>query len=87
MIEADRAAAGGSLTERLGRGGLPPFYLRELTERDAQEWLDGYWAKDIQELFRLERRSGRGEPHDDRELPVRLGSCRAASFPSEPVSD
>jgi predicted AAA+ superfamily ATPase len=57
MIEADRAAAGGSLIERLGRGGLPPFYLGELTERDGQEWLDGLWAKDIQELFRLERRA------------------------------
>jgi predicted AAA+ superfamily ATPase len=38
-------------------GGLPPFFLAEtLPEREFQEWMDGYWAKDIQELFRLERR-------------------------------
>jgi len=28
----------------------------QLPERDFQEWTDAYWAKDIQELFRLERR-------------------------------
>lgn len=42
---------------RFLRGGLPPFLLTErLPERDFQEWMDAYWAKDIQELFRLERR-------------------------------
>lgn len=45
------------LGHRLLFGGLPPFFLAgELPERDFQEWLDSYWAKDIQELFRLERR-------------------------------
>jgi len=45
------------LGHRLFFGGLPPFFLAgELPERDFQEWLDSYWAKDIQELFRLERR-------------------------------
>jgi len=28
-----------------------------LPEQDFQEWMDAYWAKDIQELFRLERRA------------------------------
>jgi predicted AAA+ superfamily ATPase len=47
-----------SLERRLYRGGLPSFLLAEdLPERDFQEWMDAYWAKDIQELFRLERRS------------------------------
>jgi predicted AAA+ superfamily ATPase len=42
---------------RLLRGGLPPNFLaKNLLERDYQEWLDAFWAKDIQELFRLERR-------------------------------
>jgi len=46
-----------ALPHRLLRGGLPPFFLaKELPEREFQEWLDAYWAKDIQELFRLERR-------------------------------
>ena len=45
------------LRHRLLRGGLPPFFLAgELPEREFQEWMDAYWAKDIQELFRLERR-------------------------------
>lgn len=46
------------LDHRLLRGGLPPFFLaRETPERDFQEWVDAYWAKDILELFRLERRA------------------------------
>src|SRR5258708_13542609 len=45
------------LKHRFLRGGLPPFFLPEKhPERDFQEWMDAYWAKDIQELFRLERR-------------------------------
>ena len=48
---------GGDLKYRLLRGGLPPFFMeKKLPERDYQEWMDSYWAKDIQELFRLERR-------------------------------
>jgi len=46
-----------NLKHRFLHGGLPPFFLTsELPERDFQEWMDTYWAKDIQELFRLERR-------------------------------
>jgi hypothetical protein len=46
------------LRHRFLRGGLPPFFLAEsFPERDFQEWMDAYWAKDVQELFRLERRS------------------------------
>ncbi|MGH8703521.1 MAG: ATP-binding protein, partial [Burkholderiales bacterium] len=45
------------LERRLLRGGLPPLFLAEVTpEREVQEWMDSYWAKDILELFRLERR-------------------------------
>jgi predicted AAA+ superfamily ATPase len=52
---ADAKATG--LEHRLLRGGLPPFFLEpEVDERDFQEWMDAYWAKDIQEMFRLERR-------------------------------
>lgn len=57
MIETDRESAGGSIPERLVRGGLPPFFLRDVSELEVQEWLDAYWAKDVQELFRLERRA------------------------------
>lgn len=58
MISADLADFGApDLKHRLLYGGLPPFFLADsFPERDLQEWMDAYWAKDIQELFRLERR-------------------------------
>ena len=47
-----------ALYHRFLSGGLPPFFLATHTpDRDFQEWIDAYWAKDIQELFRLERRA------------------------------
>jgi uncharacterized protein len=59
MIEADLAGFGNpDLPHRLLHGGLPPFFLEpEPPERDFQEWMEAYWAKDIQELFKLERRT------------------------------
>jgi predicted AAA+ superfamily ATPase len=59
MIGADLTDFGREdLAHRLLRGGLPPFFLaQELPERDFQDWVDAYWAKDVQELFRLERRA------------------------------
>ena len=58
MNHADLTDFGsGDLKHRLRNGGLPPFFLSpDFPERDYQEWVDAYWAKDIQELFRLERR-------------------------------
>ena len=45
------------LARRLYKGGLPPFLLsKKLPEHYYQEWVDAYWAKDVQELFRLEQR-------------------------------
>jgi predicted AAA+ superfamily ATPase len=53
MFDAKRT----DFKHRFLRGGLPPFFLpEEHPERDFQEWMDAYWGKDIQELFRLERR-------------------------------
>lgn len=58
MISSDlEAFQQTALTHRFLRGGLPPFFLsKDIPERDFVEWMDAYWAKDIQELFRLERR-------------------------------
>lgn len=58
MISSDLAAFGRrDLSHRFLRGGLPPMFLASnFPETGFQEWLDAYWAKDIQELFRLERR-------------------------------
>ena len=46
------------LQRRLLRGGLPSALLAE--ERDLEfyaEWLDSFFARDVQELFRVEKRS------------------------------
>jgi uncharacterized protein len=46
------------LRRRLLRGGLPEFFLApELPEAGFEEWADAFWARDILELFRLERRA------------------------------
>ena len=46
------------LDHRARNGGLPAFFLVDGTpESDFQDWMDAFWAKDIQELFRLERRA------------------------------
>ena len=59
MIAADLEDFGRKeLEHRLLHGGLPPFFLSpEPPERDFQEWIEAWWARDIQELFRLERRA------------------------------
>lgn len=59
MCRADLEAFGNTdLGHRLLRGGLPEFFLaRRVPEADFQEWMDAYWAKDVLELFRLERRA------------------------------
>lgn len=39
-------------------GGLPPFFLAMQTqEKFFQEWIDGYWAKDIEDIFSIGKRS------------------------------
>jgi hypothetical protein len=44
--------------ERMLRGGLPPFLLRAGLDDDGfREWLDSYWAKDLQELFAVEKKA------------------------------
>ena len=47
------------LRHRLHRGGLPPALLA--ADHDSgfySEWLDSYYARDVQELFRVEKRGG-----------------------------
>lgn len=48
-----------NLDHRMLHGGLPPFFLADVfPERDVQDWVDSFWAKDVQELFRVEKRQG-----------------------------
>lgn len=49
---------GGDLRHRMLRGGLPERFLAPAVSATAiEEWVDAFWARDILELFRLERRS------------------------------
>jgi hypothetical protein len=58
MVQADLVDFGNTdLSHRFVHGGLPPHFLSPaLPEKEFQAWMDAYWAKDAQELFRLERR-------------------------------
>src|SRR5579872_6129188 len=39
-------------------GGFPSFFTKKrLPEPDFHEWIDAYWAKDIQDLFSVTKRS------------------------------
>ncbi len=44
--------------DRLLRGGLPPAMLATEPQHEFySEWMDSYFARDVQELFRLEKRT------------------------------
>jgi len=46
------------MRERLLRGGLPPVLLASAREPEFyREWMDSYFARDVQELFHLEKRA------------------------------
>jgi predicted AAA+ superfamily ATPase len=59
LLDSERDAFGDlSLKARLERGGLPPFALQESpAPSDYAEWLDAYFARDVMELFRLNKRT------------------------------
>ncbi len=46
-----------SIEHRILYGGLPPFFLsKELPESHYSEWFSSYWARDIQELYKVGNR-------------------------------
>ena len=60
-VLAEELAAFGvvDIRDRLLRGGLPPALLAEAHRHEFYgEWMDSYFARDVQELFRLEKRAG-----------------------------
>lgn len=59
MISADLEDFGSSdIDRRMLRGGLPPFFLDEAPdEKDYEEWLGSYWAKDLSELFVVDKKA------------------------------
>ncbi|MBA3751211.1 ATP-binding protein [Candidatus Dependentiae bacterium] len=47
-----------NIRHRFLYGGFPSFFeKKQLPEPDFQEWIDAYWAKDIQELFNVAKRA------------------------------
>jgi hypothetical protein len=47
-----------NLEERMLKGGLPPFLLGTgLDDAAYREWIDSFWAKDLQELFAVEKKA------------------------------
>ena len=47
------------IRDRLFRGGLPQALLASKTDDGFySEWMDSYFARDVQELFRVEKRTG-----------------------------
>lgn len=49
----------GDVRTRLLRGGLPQALIAERVDDDFyREWMDSFFARDVQELFRVDRRSG-----------------------------
>ena len=45
------------IKKRLFYGGLPEFFLKEFDDKEYVEWLEFYFAKDIQDLFGVGKRS------------------------------
>ena len=63
MIEKDALDFGArlqpaALDRRMMHGGLPPFYLDKAPDDTMYaEWMDSYWAKDLQELFVVDKKT------------------------------
>ncbi len=59
MIEQDLVDFGESDVERrMLCGGLPPFFLaRRRDDKDYEEWVSSYWAKDLSELFVIDKKT------------------------------
>lgn len=56
LVLPDLAAFGSTdLAHRLAAGGLPEHFLAPQPSDAFQEWMDSFWAKDIQELFPVEQ--------------------------------
>lgn len=57
LLQDEHEFGARGLDHRFRYGGLPPFYLADqVPERGFQDWVDSYWARDIQEHFRLQSR-------------------------------
>jgi predicted AAA+ superfamily ATPase len=57
FIQEMAAFKNEDINQRFLFGGLPSFFTsKDLPEDFFKEWIDAYWAKDIQDMFRVEKR-------------------------------
>jgi predicted AAA+ superfamily ATPase len=57
VLELEIEAFGAGLTKRLHHGGLPEALLADKKDPEFfAEWLDSFYARDVQELFRVGKR-------------------------------
>ena len=58
LLEEMKLFGNDNLRHRLLFGGFPAFFTREkLPETEFREWIDAYWAKDIQDMFTVGKRA------------------------------
>jgi uncharacterized protein len=58
LLEELSAFGAPDLERRLRHGGLPPALLADRPPADFfAEWMDSFYARDVQELFRIEKRN------------------------------
>ncbi len=58
VLAEETEGFGAGMEERLQRGGLPAALLAERPDPEAYaEWLDSFFARDVQELFRIGKRT------------------------------
>jgi predicted AAA+ superfamily ATPase len=58
LYEDLRAFGSRDFDRRMLHGGLPPFFLAEAWDDYAyQEWMDSYWAKDLSELYAIDKKA------------------------------
>ncbi|MBM4242917.1 MAG: ATP-binding protein [Deltaproteobacteria bacterium] len=58
VLAEETDAFGANIEQRLHRGGLPPALLAERSDPELYaEWLDSFFARDVQELFRIGKRT------------------------------
>lgn len=57
LLEEAALFGNEDIRHRLLFGGFPSFFTQnELPENDFREWVDAYWAKDIQDMFSVGKR-------------------------------
>lgn len=58
LLEEMKLFNNTDIAHRFLFGGFPAMFIQtNLPERDFKEWFSAYWAKDIQELFKLNKRA------------------------------